>query len=139
MTANEKLNLVCERLGVAADDRPAVIEANTRFLVGDALERAANTGQPVAWIEKHREFTTWDEMVSDLASQAGNPDDPNPLPSFVIDLADDFDPDTPTIDGLDYNPVSGLSTAGYSTDITDEQFDGNPLKVYLFLETVSCW
>lgn len=139
MNTNEKLNLVCERLGITAENRPAVIESNTRFLVGNALESAADTGQPVAWIEAQREFTTWDEMADDLAVQAGDPDDPNPLPLFVIDLANEMDPDMPTIDGLVYNPVSGISDAGYATDISADEFDGDPLKVCSFVATACCF
>jgi hypothetical protein len=135
MTTNDKLNLVCDLLGVAADDRPEVIESNTRFLVGDALERAANTGRPVVWLEKHREFVSWDEMSADLADQAGDPNDPNPLPSFLIDLG----VDVPTIDGILYNGVSGMDTAGYETEVTDSQFAGSPANVCRFLaEAVVC-
>lgn len=57
-----------------------------------------------AWFEDDA-YRDSEHMESVMADRAANEDDPNPLPTFYVDLNDD----EPTINILIYNPVSGVS------------------------------
>jgi hypothetical protein len=56
-----------------------------------------------AWIEA----ASWEDFCAQVAAQAGNSDDPNPLPNYVIEISSDPLEEL-RLEALDYDVVDGL-------------------------------
>lgn len=76
--------------------------ANNYILVGVCARGFKN--EIFAYFENET-YPNVRQMQKALASRASNSDDPNPLPTFYVNIAED----EPTIQLLTYNPVSGIS------------------------------
>jgi len=106
-TGSTQLELIQAILGISRDEDGLAggLPAETTHITFGAFER---DGKRFVWLEKC--FPSEQDMRATLAAQAGDPDDPNPLPVgvAVLDCGSAAAPGEVQLSLIEYNPVSGL-------------------------------